>query len=175
MRATLAVPAAVSALVLAGAALAQSAPPPGGHDGPAQPNEPMPLAVYHGTNGTTAPGEAPQPQPVYAVIGGHLVSGIRDPGARGGLTLVDETQPDFICHADSHGWEVRLTCSGGVRANLTVQAFADDAGCGRSRSGERASLCYGFRDKYAAQRLVAPAGQRLLIEYGHLALKPDAG
>jgi hypothetical protein len=175
MRATLAVPATLSALVLAGAALAQSAPPPGGHEGPVPPSEPMPLAIYRGTNGTVAPGEAPQPQPVYAVVGGHLVSGRTDPAANGDVTLVDETQPDFICHANSRGREVRLKCSGGQRAQVTLQPFTDDAGCGRSRSGERASLCYGFKDRYAAQRLVAPAGQRLLIEYGHLTLKRDAG
>jgi hypothetical protein len=62
-----------------------------------------------------------------------------------------------------------------VRAQFALQAFSDDAGCGHSRSGPVASLCYGFKDKYAVRRLIAPVGLKLEIEYGHLALKPAAG
>lgn len=173
MRATRLVPMTLAASALAAAAFAQQAAPPAAP--PTQPSEPQPLAIYHGTNGAVAPGEAPQPQPVYAVIGGHLVSGTLDPGAKGALTLVDETQPGFICRTESRGLQVRLACSDGLRTQLTVQPFTENAGCGRSRSGAPASLCYGFKDKYAARRLIAPAGAKLEIEYGHLALKPAAG
>jgi hypothetical protein len=175
MRATLAVAFSIIGLGLAGAANAQQVAPPAS----------APAPSYSEISGGAPPvvhnrvleefTDAAQPQPVYALVGGHLVSGRIDPTAKGALTLVDETQPEFLCRAASHGSDVRLACSGGVRARLTLQAFSDDAGCGHSRGGEAASLCYGFKDKYAAPRLTAPAGQKLEIEYGHLALKPAAG
>src|SRR5690242_12827112 len=95
-----------------------------------------------------------RPQPVFAVIGHRLVSGEIKPGEPL-MALVDARQPTFSCALSQRGAEVLLSCSDGASAQLKLDAF----GCGRSRSGEPASMCVGLTPKYALRRLTAPAGK----------------
>jgi hypothetical protein len=155
MRVTLALLTVLAAAVSAGAAFAQDSDPG---------------ALLYPNFSVREPSTAAGPQPVFAVIGHHLVSGELKPSAPL-MTLVDTRQPTFSCAPSQRGPEIVLSCSGGVSAQLKL----DPSGCGRSRSGELASLCVGLSPKYAAHRLTAPAGHTLEVEDGRLALKPDAG
>jgi hypothetical protein len=110
------------------------------------------------------------PRPVFAVIGHHLVSGELKPSARL-LALVDARQPTFSCAPSQRDAEIVLSCSDGSSAQLKL----DESGCGRSQSGEPASLCIGFTPKYAVRRLTAPAGETLRIDGERLVLEPAAG
>jgi hypothetical protein len=113
------------------------------------------------------------PRPVFAVIGHHLLSGELKPDAP--LTaLADARQPTFSCAPSQRGRrgsEITLSCTDGTSALVTL----DDTGCGRSKSGEPASMCIGMPAKYAARRLTAPAGQTLRIDGEKLVLDPPAG
>ncbi|HEX2814851.1 MAG TPA: hypothetical protein VHN39_00540, partial [Phenylobacterium sp.] len=110
------------------------------------------------------------PRPVFAVIGHHLVSGELRP-SEPLMALVDARQPTFSCAPSQRGAEIVLSCSDGSSAQLKL----DESGCGRSLSGERASLCIGFTPKYAVRRLTAPAGETLRINGERLVLEPVAG
>lgn len=110
------------------------------------------------------------PQPVFAVIGHHVVTGDLKPGAPL-LTLIDARDPRFACQPAHRGAEIVLACTDGSSAQLRLE----DSGCGRSRSGEPASLCIGWTAKYAVRRLVAPPGESLSADGGRLTLKPAAG
>jgi hypothetical protein len=166
---------ALAAAAMAGAALAQPAPAPA----PAVPSPPSPTDARE-FNGGAEPGghfnfgpyggQALDPRPVYAVIAHHVVSGDIAPKSRL-LTLTDERQPQFACKVFHRGPDVRLACSDGAQADLTLNSF----GCGYSRGGEPASLCIGFRPKSAAKRLVAAPGETLRVEGGRLTLAPTAG
>ena len=163
-----------AAAATAGAAMAQQAAAPPAAPPPTEPSEAQPLPVYSGTNGEVAPGQASSPEPVYALVGAHLVSGVTQPGAHGPLTLVSDADPAFVCSARGDR-DVRLACSDGSHVRFSVQPFTDDAGCGRTHAGPAASLCYGFKAKYAARRLSAPHGASLRVEDGRLVLKRIAG
>ena len=110
------------------------------------------------------------PRPVFAVIGHHLVSGELKPSERL-MALVDARQPTFSCAPSQRGAEIVLSCSDGSRAQLKL----DESGCGRSQSGEPASMCIGLTPKYAVRRLAAPAGKTLRIDGDRLVLEPGAG
>jgi hypothetical protein len=155
MRAKLAVWTTLAAAALAGAALAQTVYT---YDGP----------PYSGNPPDSA--GARHSQPVFAVVGGHVVSGVQHP-AVAALTLVDAANPEFACQVGHRGALVHLACSDGSDAEVTIGPF----GCGQSVSGQAASLCYGVEARSAVRKLRAPAGHRLSIEYGRLTLKPTAG
>ena len=158
MRAKLAIWTTLAAAALAGAALAQEGGQ-GGYDFP----EAGLLHLEGIAQGTHS-------QPVFAVVGAHLVSGRKHP-AVAALTLVDHANPQFTCQVERNGALVRLACSDGSEAELSLYPY----GCGHSLSGQAASLCYGFEARSAARRLMAPPGHTLSIKYGRLALKPTAG
>jgi hypothetical protein len=113
------------------------------------------------------------PRPVFAVIGHHLLSGELKPNEP--LTaLVDARQPTFSCAPSQRGRrgaEILLSCSDGSSAQLAL----DETGCGRSRSGEPASMCIGMTAKNAVRRLSAPAGETLRVDGERLTLEPKAG
>jgi hypothetical protein len=87
------------------------------------------------------------------------------------MALVDTRQPTFSCAPSQLGAEIVLSCSDGSSAQLKL----DESGCGRSQSGEPASMCIGFTPKYAVRRLTAPAGETLRINGERLVLEPVAG
>ncbi len=109
------------------------------------------------------------PQLIFAVIGHHVVTGELKPGGRL-IALVDAQAPTFSCAPSQRGSEIVLNCSDGSKAQLTL----DETGCGRSRSGEPASMCIGSAPKYAARHLGAPAGEVLRIDGERLVLEPEA-
>jgi hypothetical protein len=155
MRTTLLCVFTLAAAATAGAASSQQASQVG--------SEPMRLA-------RDLSGSAPRP--VFAVVGHHLLSGELRPDAP--LTaLVDTRQPTFSCAPSQRGRrgaEIALNCSDGSSAQVKL----DETGCGRSDSGEPASMCIGMPAKYAARRLKAPAGQTLRIDGERLVLEPPA-
>jgi hypothetical protein len=169
MRPKLVLTTAFVAAGLAGAALAQTAPPAPAVSppGPSYPEFSGGADKNWTPNYTLGPLDAARdPKPVYAVIAGHVVSGEIQPRSRL-LTLVDQGEPQFLCDVSHRGPEVRLDCSDGTRAEVKPSA----SGCGRSRSGEAASLCIGLKAKYAAQRLAAPEGYVLVADAERLELK----
>ena len=110
------------------------------------------------------------PRPVFAVVGQNVVSGELRPDERL-MALVDTRQPTFSCAPSQRGAEVVLNCSNGASAQMKLDA----SGCGRSLSGEAASLCIGLPPEKAARRLTAPAGKTLRIDGERLVLEPVAG
>ena|SRR6185436_8932606 len=152
MRAKLAIWTTLAAVAFAGAALAQTVYT---YDGPPYAgNPPDSVGARHS-------------QPVFAVVGGHAVSGVQLPTVAA-LTLIDAANPEFACQVGHRGALVHLACSDGSHAEVTIGPF----GCGQSVSGQTASLCYGVEARYAVRKLRAPAGHTLVIAYGRLALKP---
>ena len=116
------------------------------------------------------------PVPVFAVIGHHVVSGVLRPGETL-MALVDARQPTFSCALSQRDPaaisvnEITLDCTDGSTALLRL----DRSGCGRSWSGERATMCIGYPPKHAARKLTAPAGKTLRIDGEGLVLEPVAG
>ena len=152
MRVKLALWTTLAVAALAGAALAQT------------------VYTYHGPPYSGNPPDsagARRSQPVFAVVGGHVVSGVQLPTVAA-LTLVDTANPEFACQVGHRGLLVRLACSDGSHAEVTIGPY----GCGQSVSGQTASLCYGVEARSAVRKLRAPAGHMLVIAYGRLALKP---
>lgn len=110
------------------------------------------------------------PRPVFVVIGHNLVSGQLGPGERL-MALVDARQPTFSCAPSQRGVEIMLACSNGSGAKLKL----GPSGCGRSLSGEAASMCIGLNPRNAVRRLTVPAGKTLRIDGERLVLEPLAG
>jgi hypothetical protein len=179
MRAKLLCVLTLAAAATAGAASAQQAPAAAAPAAPVSPSYPTgldgyyaaaareqaaDLALHEGARSATT-----VPRPVFAVVGHHLVSGQLKPSERL-MALVDARQPTFFCAPSQRGAEVMLGCSDGSSAQLRL----DETGCGRSLSGERASMCVGLTPRYALRRLSAPAGQTLQIGGEGLVLEPTA-
>ena len=181
MRAKLLCLLTLAAAAMAGAVSAQQAPgTPATPAPPPIPNSPVGDDSYYAAAGRedsadrliheAARSASTTPRPVFAVIGHHLVSGELRTSERL-MALVDTRQPTFSCTPSQRGAEIVLSCSDGSSAQLKL----DESGCGRSRSGEPASMCIGFTPKYAVRRLTAPAGETLRIDGERLVLGPVAG
>ncbi len=178
MRAKLLCLLTLAAAATAGAASAQQAAPAPAPPAPsATPNFPVGQDSYAAASDReweanrviheAARSATTGPRPVFAVVGHHLVSGELKPDARL-MALVDARQPAFFCAPSQRGDEIVLSCSDGSSAQLRL----DESGCGRSRSGEPASMCVGYAPKYAVRRLSAPAGDTLRIDGERLVLGP---
>ena len=158
-----------SAAALAVPAFAQQAAPAGAPAPQSSPiyTEPQSSPVYPGPKDFFE--QELDAKPVYAVIGGHVVSGEIQPGRRL-EALRDTRQPDFACSLSQRGAKVRLDCTGGAIAEVAIKSN----GCGASRAGETASICVGWAARAAVRRLTAPVGHMLALVDGRPTLKPSA-